>query len=106
MVRLYGLRQWVEQSFRQIKGELGFSDFQVRATVPSEGTGNGLVRLLVLLVGVHPEHPTMFIDPAPQTQPVAQEAGKKETPKRKNSRKLLRPGRWHCGKCGAGWTRG
>ena len=30
VVRIYGLRQWVEQSFRQIKGELGFSDFQVR----------------------------------------------------------------------------
>jgi SRSO17 transposase len=31
VVRLYGLRQWVEQSYRQIKGELGFSDFQVRS---------------------------------------------------------------------------
>lgn len=30
VVRIYGLRQWVEQSFRQIKGELGFADFQVR----------------------------------------------------------------------------
>jgi DDE superfamily endonuclease len=30
VVRIYGLRQWVEQSFRQIKRELGFSDFQVR----------------------------------------------------------------------------
>ena len=30
VVRIYGLRQWVEQSYRQIKGELGFSDFQVR----------------------------------------------------------------------------
>ena len=31
VVRIYGLRQWVEQSFRQIKGELGFADFQVRS---------------------------------------------------------------------------
>jgi len=31
VVRLYGLRMWVEQSYRQIKGELGFSDFQVRS---------------------------------------------------------------------------
>lgn len=30
VVRIYGLRQWVEQSYRQIKGELGFADFQVR----------------------------------------------------------------------------
>jgi hypothetical protein len=31
IVRLYGLRQWVEQSYKQVKGALGFSDFQVRA---------------------------------------------------------------------------
>lgn len=30
IVRIYGLRQWVEQSYRQTKGELGFADFQVR----------------------------------------------------------------------------
>jgi hypothetical protein len=30
VVRIYGLRQWVEQSYKQVKGELGFSDFQVR----------------------------------------------------------------------------
>jgi hypothetical protein len=31
VVRLYGLRMWVEQSYKQVKGPLGFSDFQVRA---------------------------------------------------------------------------
>ena len=31
VVRLYGLRQWIEQSYKQVKGELGFSDFQVRS---------------------------------------------------------------------------
>lgn len=31
VVRLYGIRQWVEQSYKQVKGALGFSDFQVRA---------------------------------------------------------------------------
>jgi SRSO17 transposase len=31
IVRLYGLRMWVEQSYKQLKGELGFSDFQVRS---------------------------------------------------------------------------
>lgn len=30
VVRLYGLRMWVEQSYKQVKGALGFSDFQVR----------------------------------------------------------------------------
>jgi hypothetical protein len=31
LVRLYGLRLWVEQSYKQVKGELGWADFQVRA---------------------------------------------------------------------------
>ena len=31
IVRLYGLRQWVEQGYKQVKQELGWADFQVRA---------------------------------------------------------------------------
>ena len=31
MVRLYGLRNWVEQGYKQLKRELGWADFQVRA---------------------------------------------------------------------------
>jgi hypothetical protein len=31
VVRLYGLRQWVEQSYHQVKHELGWADFMVRA---------------------------------------------------------------------------
>ena len=31
MVRLYGLRLWVEQGDKQVKRELGWADFQVRA---------------------------------------------------------------------------
>jgi SRSO17 transposase len=31
VVRLYGLRRWVEQSYKQVKGELGWADFQVRS---------------------------------------------------------------------------
>jgi hypothetical protein len=31
IVRLYGLRQWVEQGYRQMKGALGWADFQVRS---------------------------------------------------------------------------
>src|SRR4029450_9958853 len=30
VVRLYGLRNWVEQGYKQVKGELGWADFQVR----------------------------------------------------------------------------
>jgi SRSO17 transposase len=31
IVRLYGLRNWVEQSYRQMKQELGWADFMVRS---------------------------------------------------------------------------
>ncbi|MDX3763808.1 hypothetical protein PV684_53860 [Streptomyces sp. AK02-04a] len=31
VVRLYGLRPWIEQSYKQIKDELGWADFQVRS---------------------------------------------------------------------------
>ncbi|MEU2870251.1 hypothetical protein ABZ769_13765 [Streptomyces olivoreticuli] len=31
VVRLYGLRHWVEQSYKQVKDELGWADFQVRS---------------------------------------------------------------------------
>jgi SRSO17 transposase len=30
VVRLYGLRNWVEQGYKQVKDELGWADFQVR----------------------------------------------------------------------------
>jgi hypothetical protein len=33
VVRLYGLRNWVEQSYKQVKGELGWADFMVRGDV-------------------------------------------------------------------------
>jgi endonuclease/exonuclease/phosphatase family metal-dependent hydrolase len=31
IVRLYGLRQWVEQAYKQVKGSLGWSQYQVRS---------------------------------------------------------------------------
>ena len=31
IVRLYGLRNWVEQGYKQVKYELGWADFQVRS---------------------------------------------------------------------------
>jgi hypothetical protein len=31
VVQLYGLRNWVEQGYKQVKGELGWADFQVRS---------------------------------------------------------------------------
>ena len=33
VVRIYGLRPWVEQSYKQVKDELGWADFQVRSAI-------------------------------------------------------------------------
>jgi hypothetical protein len=33
VVRIYGLRNWVGQSYKQVKDELGWADFQVRSDV-------------------------------------------------------------------------
>jgi hypothetical protein len=32
VVRLYGIRHWIEHSYKQVKDELGWADFQVRST--------------------------------------------------------------------------
>jgi len=33
IVRLYSIRNWIEQSYKQVKDELGWADFQVRSDV-------------------------------------------------------------------------
>jgi hypothetical protein len=42
IVRLYGLRVWVEQGYKQVKHELGWADFQVRS-------GHSILRHLTLV---------------------------------------------------------
>ena len=33
ITRIYGIRHWIEQSYKQVKDELGWADFQVRSDV-------------------------------------------------------------------------
>jgi hypothetical protein len=33
ITRIYGIRNWIEQSYKQVKDELGWADFQVRSDV-------------------------------------------------------------------------
>ncbi|MEU3960423.1 hypothetical protein AB0F42_11445 [Streptomyces buecherae] len=33
LVRIYGLRRWIEQSYKRVKNELGWADFQVRSDI-------------------------------------------------------------------------
>ena len=32
-MRLYSIRNWIEQSYKQVKDELGWADFQVRSDI-------------------------------------------------------------------------
>ncbi len=50
IIRLYGLRPWIEQSYKQIKDELGWADFQVRLRPRHPPLPDpGQLRLLLLL---------------------------------------------------------
>jgi hypothetical protein len=52
LVRLYGIRNWIEQSYKQVKDELGWADFQVRSDVAIRRPPDpGQLRLLLLLAG-------------------------------------------------------
>jgi hypothetical protein len=88
VVRIYGLRQWVEQSYRQIKGELGFSDFQVRRDHAIRRHWEMVLCTFSFCWWAYArEHPTMFTDPTPQTQPVAEEAGGKRSGLRRGTKR-------------------
>lgn len=51
IARLYGLRNWVEQSYKQVKQELGWADFQVQSgEARKRHSRAGLLRILLLLV--------------------------------------------------------
>jgi SRSO17 transposase len=78
VVRLYGLRQWVEQSYRQIKGELGFSDFQVRNDHAIRRHWEMVFCAFSFCWWAYArEYPTMFIDPIPESQPALEAGGKR-----------------------------
>jgi hypothetical protein len=85
IVRLYGLRMWVEQSYKQIKGALGFSDFQVRSEQAIQRHWELISCAFSFCWWAYRrEHAdTTPIDTVPQTQPVPQEAGEKRREDRK-----------------------
>ncbi|MGH9259213.1 MAG: IS701 family transposase [Acidimicrobiales bacterium] len=80
VVRLYSLRNWVEQGYKQVKRELGWADFQVR--------GDRAIRRHWQLVccafcfcwrAWFAEHRTQPLQPAPATQPAAAGARGEQT---------------------------
>jgi hypothetical protein len=93
VVRLYGLRNWVEQGYKQVKGELGWADFQVRS--------DRAIRRHWALVCcafsfcwqvVLTEHPAQPAPPDPQAAPSATRGGLPTGHRRRTSQELLAGG--------------
>ena|SRR5215212_723092 len=98
VVRLYGLRQWVEQSYRQIKGELGFSGFQLRSDLAIRRHWEMVFCAFSFCWWAYKrKHEVTFTDPAPEAQrttenqPEPQEAGEKEVDSEEEQQEELPP---------------
>jgi DDE superfamily endonuclease len=90
IVRLYGLRNWVEQGYKQVKGELGWADFQVRS--------DRAIRRHWTLVccafsfcwqAVLADHPTRPAPPDPQAAPTAARGAQATGHRRRTRRQQL-----------------
>ena len=93
MVRRYGLRNWVEQGYKQVKGELGWADFQVRS--------DRAIRRHWTLVccafsfcwqAWFAEHPTRPASPDPQATPTAARGAQPTGHPRRTSRQQFLAG--------------
>jgi hypothetical protein len=84
IVRLYGLRMWVEQSYKHIKGELGFSDFQVRSDSAIRRHWQLIFCAFSLCwwAYVRRHHEVAPIDAPPQTRLMPEEVGGKRRSRR------------------------
>jgi SRSO17 transposase len=91
VVRVYGLRQWVEQSYRQIKGELGFADFQVRSDRAIRRHWELVFCAFCFCwwAYIRQQQATFADPPAPQNQPVSAQAGEKRRGRRGASLPVL-----------------
>jgi DDE superfamily endonuclease len=93
IVRLYGLRNWVEQGYKQVKGELGWADFQVR--------GDRAIRRHWMLVccafsfcwqAFLAEHPAQPAPPDPQAAALAARGAQPTGHRRRTSRQQFLAG--------------
>jgi DDE superfamily endonuclease len=76
IVRIYGIRNWIEQSYKQVKDELGWADFQVRSDVAIR-RHQALVNCAFSFCWAtwFADHPPRHGDTAPQPGPGAGERG-------------------------------
>ena len=97
IVRLYGIRNWIEQSYKQVKDELGWADFQVRSDIAIR-RHQALVNCAFSFAGP-PGSPIRRPPPRRRFQGPAAERGA-EPP----ARRRAGPGR--SGPCAPGWPHG
>jgi hypothetical protein len=76
VVRIYGIRHWIEQGYKQVKDELGWADFQVRSDVAIR-RHQALVNCAFSFCWAtwFAEHPPQHDDAAPQPWPGREERG-------------------------------
>src|SRR5213078_172912 len=67
VVRLYGLRMWVEQSYQHVKHELGWSQYQVRSDQAIRRHWQ-LVCCAFSFCWYHASHSTLKASPEPQQE--------------------------------------
>src|SRR5882672_5200666 len=85
IVRLYGIRNWIEQSYKQVKDELGWADFQVRSDVAIR-RHQALVNCAFSFCWAawFAEHPPQH-DAAPQPGPGGGERGRRRRRRRRTT---------------------
>lgn len=85
VVRLYGLRMWVEQSYKQVKHVLGWSDYQVRSDLAMRRHWQLVCCAFSFCWWAYERLPASLEDPAQTTNddlppPESEGRGKKESP--------------------------
>ena len=87
IVRLHGIRNWIEQSYKQVKDELGWASFQVRSDIA--------IRRHQVLVNCAFSFcwAAWFAHPAPQdtTPPAPQASGGEREPRTSRATAVLAP---------------
>ena len=81
IVRLYGLRMWVEQSYKQVKHVLGWSDYQLRSDLAIRRHWQLVCCAFSLCWWAHGRSPTDGVEPAQRTEddlPTQPEGGNTE----------------------------
>jgi hypothetical protein len=110
VVRLYGLRNWVEQEYKQVKHALGWSQYQVRSDRAIRRHW-ALVQCAFAFCWADAARPAAP-PPAADRTPTSSEAAVGEGPAGGKPAGPRRPGRgpgavgrWRCAASGRGWSR-